>query len=195
MTAVRRNPAGLAAVALTVGLAFGGCTNARGMADTRRALEGSGYRDVAVTLRTGGGIDVARVEAAPDGAPPPEVAAEVVWTTLPVRFDQLVVALDGATTLFRYDALAERLGPRTPSLDRRQVSEEVVEDGLELMLLLTGAAVLSVAGVVGAGFLVLRAARRQGRDDQAEGPTSGLGDDSPTAADPVVAEDPPAIPS
>ena len=191
MTTVLRPLAGLA----VLGLALAGCANARGVADTRTALEGSGYRDVAVSLRSGGGIDVARVDAAAGGAPAPEVAAEVVWRTLPVRFDQLVVAVGDDTTVFGYEALVQRLGPRDPSLDRRQVSEEVVEDGLELVLLLTAGTALSVAGVVGAGFLVLRAARRRGRDDQVEGPISGLGDDSPTGADPLDAEGPEAIPS
>lgn len=134
---------------LACALALAGCGTARGVDDTRRALERAGYREVEVTLRSGGGIDVARVDGAPEGAPPAEQAAEVVWNTLPVRFDQLVVALGTDTTLFGYEALAGRFGPRAPSLDRRQVSEEVVEDGLELVLLLSAGAVLSVAGEIG----------------------------------------------
>ena len=136
-----------------------GCGRAEGVADTRRALEGAGYRSVEVILRTGGGIGVARVEAAP-GAPPAETAAQVAWTTLPVRFDQLVVALGDQTAAFSYEELAGRFGPRDSSLDGRQIDEEVVRSGLRLMLLLSGAALLSVGAVVVTGLLALKAAGR-----------------------------------
>ena len=130
------------------------------MTDTRRALERAGYRYVDVTLRTGGGIGVARVEAAGPEAPPTDTAAQVAWTNLPVRFDQLVVALGDQTAAFSYEDLAGRFGPRDPSLDRRQIDEEVVRSGVTLMLLLSAGALLSVAAVVVTGVLALRAARR-----------------------------------
>ena len=148
----------VAIMAATVVLA--GCGRAEGVADTRRALERAGYRDVDVTLRTGGGIGVARVEAAAADAPPTDTAAQVAWTTLPVRFDQLVVALGDQTAAFSYEDLAGRFGPRDPSLDRRQIDEQVVKSGLKLMLLLSGAALLSVGVVVVTGFMALRASRR-----------------------------------
>jgi hypothetical protein len=178
-----------AAVLAAGALALAGCGNARGVADTRRALERTGYEEVDISLRTGGGIDVVRVDAGPPAvAPPAEVAAEVVWRTLPVRFDQLVVALGPQPATFGYEALSGRFGPRDPALDRRQIGEEVVESGLKLMLLLSAGALVSVGAVVGTGLLVLRAARRArggggGRDahDQAEGPISGLGAGSATA--------------
>ena len=147
------------AALLAVVVLVAGCGRAEGVADTRRALEDSGYRDVEVILRTGGGIGVARVEAAA-GAPPAETAAGVAWTTLPVRFDQLVVALGDQTATFSYEDLAGRFGPRDSSLDGRQIDEEVVRSGLKLMLLLSGAALLSVGAVVVTGLLALKAARR-----------------------------------
>ena len=148
----------VALIAATVVLA--GCGRAQGVADTRAALERAGYRDVDVTLRTGGGIGVARVEAAAADAPPTEAAAQVTWTTLPVRFDQLVVALGDQTAAFSYEDLAGRFGPRDPSLDRRQIDEEVVKSGLKLMLLLSAAALLSVGAVVVTGLMAMRASRR-----------------------------------
>ena len=147
------------AALVAVVLLLAGCGRAQGVADTRRVLEDSGYRDVEVILRTGGGIGVARLEAAP-GAPPAETAARVAWTTLPVRFDQLVVALGDQTAAFSYEELAGRFGPRDSSLDGRQIDEEVVRSGLKLMLLLSGAALLSVGAVVVTGLLALKAARR-----------------------------------
>ena len=180
--------------------ALAGCGRTQGVADARRALERSGFREVDIDLRTAGGLAVARVEAEDVGAPPAELAAELVWGTLPLRFDQLVVALGDRTASFGYETLAAQFGPREPSLDRRQVDEEMVESGLELMLLLSVAGLLSLGAVVGVGLFMVRAVRR-GRQpepetaDQAEGPISGLGADSPTGGASAVAEGPEAMPS
>ena len=197
---------GVLALAL---LGLAACGRAEGVADTRRALEGAGYTEVDVGVRSGGGFDVVRVDA--QGGDP-DRAAEVVWDTLPVRFDQLVVTLgpsgprsgssgSGASS-YGYQTLVERFGPRDPDLDRKQLSDQVVRDGLDLMLLLALAALLSVGGVVTLGLLLLRTARRgprpAARADQAEGPTSPPGDEeaSPTAgASATEAEGPEAIPS
>ncbi len=142
-------------------LALAGCGRAQAVADTRRALERAGFRDVDISLRAGGGIGVARVSAGAGGTPPPaDEAAKAAWSTLPVRFDQLVVAIGDATTSFSYDELERRFGPRDPALDGRQVDDAVVRSGLKLMLLLTGAAVVSVGVVVALGLAAVRAAKR-----------------------------------
>lgn len=148
----------LAALVLAV-LALASCARAEGVADTRRALEGAGYRDVDIDLRARSGIGVARVNAAA-GGPAPERAAEVVWRTLPVRFDQLIVAVGGTPTPFSYEDLTSRFGPRDRSLDGKQVDEQVVRSGLRLMLLLSAGAVLSVGLVVVTGLAVIRATKR-----------------------------------
>jgi hypothetical protein len=147
------------AVAGLVLLVLAGCGRAEGVADTRRALEGAGYADVDIDLRAGSGIGVARVTVAP-GGPPADTAAGVVWRTLPVRFDQLIVAIGDATTPFSYEELTGRLGPRDPSLDGQQVDEQVVRSGLRLMLLLSAGAILSVGLVVVTGLAVIRATKR-----------------------------------
>jgi len=153
---VRR--AALALVACTLLLA--GCGRAQGVADTRQGLEDLGYRRAEVSLRTGGGIGVARIQADADGAPPAERAAEVAWATLPVRFDQLIVALGDQVTTYSYEDLTNRFGPRDRSLDARQVDEEVVRSGLKLMLVLSAGAILSVVAVVFTGLGAVKAARR-----------------------------------
>ena len=76
-----------------------------------------------------------------------------------MRFDQLVVASGDAGTPFSYEDLTRRFGPRDPSLDGKQVDEEVVERGVKLMLLLSAGALLSVGAVVVIALRVLRAAR------------------------------------
>jgi hypothetical protein len=148
----------LAAAVLLV-LLLAGCGRAQGVTDTRQALEGAGYTAVDIDLRAGSGIGVARVTAAP-GGPPADTAAGVVWRTLPVHFDQLIVAVGDASTPFSYEELAGRFGPRDPSLDGKQVDEQVVRSGLRLMLLLSAGALLSVALVVVTGLAVVRATRR-----------------------------------
>jgi hypothetical protein len=148
----------LAVLALVL-VALAGCGRAQGVADTRRALEGAGYREVDVDLRAGSGIGVVRVDAAP-GGPAPETAARVIWETLPVTFDQLIVAVGGDTTPFSYEELSGRLGPRQPSLERKQIDEQVIRSGLRLMLLLSAGAVLSVGLVVALALAVIRATRR-----------------------------------
>ena len=149
----------LAAVLGITMLALAGCSRAEGLAATRRALEGAGYQQVDIDLRARSGIGVARVEAAPSG-PPADRAAEVVWDTLPVRFDQLIVAIGDATTPFSYEDLASRFGPRDRSLDGKQVDEQVIRSGVRLMLLLSAGALLSVGLVVVTGLAVVRATRR-----------------------------------
>jgi hypothetical protein len=151
----------VAAAALCVLLAAG-CGRAEGVNDTRRALQDAGYLDVGIELHARNGVGVARVAAAP-GGPPADTAAGVVWGTLPVRFDQLIVAVGDATTPFSYEELAARFGARDPSLDGKQVDEEVVRSGLRLMLLLSAGAVLSVGAVVATGMAVVRAARKTPR--------------------------------
>jgi hypothetical protein len=181
MAARRRSTA----VMLLLVVVLTGCGRAQGVSDTEDALERAGYRDVEVSLRTGGGIGVARVEAAP-GGPPPERAAELAWRLIPVRFDQLVVAVDSQAESYGYEDLVARFGPRDPSLDRRQIDEDVVRDGLELMLLLALGALLSVGLVVALAVGALRAARRV--RGQEAGPTSGLGEGSLTLGASETAE-------
>ncbi len=189
-------PGGRSGKLAIVGLVFllVACGRAQGVVDTREALERAGFRDVAVSLRTGGGIGVARIDAAARGAPPAEEAAAVAWTTLPVRFDQLVVALGDQTVSFGYQDLAGRLGPRAASLDARQVDQEVVESGLKLMLALSAGALLSVGVVVALGLVALRKVRRARSNVDQAGPASGRSDVSPSAGVPG-ASDGPAIPS
>jgi hypothetical protein len=147
------------AVAGLLLLLLAGCGRAEGVKDTRRALEGVGYAEVEIDLRAGSGIGVARVDAAP-GGPPADIAAGVVWRTLPVRFDQLIVVMGDGSTAFSYEDLTSRFGPRGPSLDAKLVDEQVVRSGLRLMLLLSAGAILSVGLVVVTGLAVIRATKR-----------------------------------
>lgn len=147
------------ALALAAALVLAGCGRAEGVRDTRRALEDAGYRNVDIDLRTGAGLGVARVDAAP-GGPAVETAAGVVWRTLPVRFDQLIVTLGDQVSTFGYEELAGQFGPRDSSLDGKQVDEQVVRSGLRLMLLLSAGALLSVGFVVVTALAVVRATKR-----------------------------------
>jgi len=147
----------LAILALAV-VALAGCGRAEGVRGTRRVLEEAGYRNVHIDLRTGSGIGVARVDTA--SGPAPETAARVIWETLPVHFDQLIVAVGGQTTPYSYEELTGRFGPRDPSHDGKQIDEQVVRSGLRLMLLLSAGALLSVGFVVVTALAGLRAVKR-----------------------------------
>jgi hypothetical protein len=147
------------ALALVAVLILAGCGRAQGVSDTRRALEDAGYREVNVDLRAASGIGIARVDTAP-GGPAPETAAKVVWETLPVSFDQLIVAIGGARTPFSYEELTGRFGPRDTSLEGKRIDEQVVRSGLKLMLLLSAGALLSVGFVVVTALAGIRAIKK-----------------------------------
>jgi hypothetical protein len=152
-----------AAVALCA-LLLGGCGRVYDVAETKRALKQAGYSDVSVSLDTAGGLGFARVELSNDGGPRPERAAELVWDTLAVRFYTLSIVVDGEHAAFyTYDEAEQEFGPRDPSLNRRQIDEELVAGGLKLMLLLSAGALLSVGVVVGMAVAVVRATRRARR--------------------------------
>jgi hypothetical protein len=202
MRTVPRPAAVLASLALCAA-ALTGCRNVRGVAETRRAVEQAGYRDVAVSFGSGGGIDVVRVDAstpagsAQPGGPPDDVAA-AVWRTLPLRFDRLRVSVKGpgrtVGTVYDHGGLAAMLGPRAQGLDRRQVGDAVVTSGLKLLLVLSVAALASVGLVVAMVLLVMRTARGQLRRPTAAGAQAGA-EPSDGAGVPGEAEGPEAIPS
>lgn len=171
----------LAAVALS-GLALSGCGGGSEYLAGRRALEREGYRNVAVTVRSGGGVVVARVTGSPPPAGAnPDDAAQILWHTLAVRFDQLVLATVPATPVYGYVQLRARFGPRDPSLDRRPLSETSARTRSELLAVVVLGAALAGAGVV-AGTLLIRRSLVLGRRrlDQAEGPGSALGAGAPS---------------
>lgn len=171
----------LAGVALC-GLALAGCGGGSDFAASRRALERAGYRKVSITVRSGGGVVVARVTGSPPAAgASPDDAAETLWHTLPVRFDQLVLATVPAVPVYSYVELRARFGPRDASLDRRPPSEGSGRTRSELLALVVLGAALAGAGLV-AGTLLIRRSLRLGRRqlDQAEGPGSALGAGAPS---------------
>ena len=195
-------------VAVACCVLLAACSGARGVPATRHALERVGYREVDVSFRSGGGIDLVRVDAvAATGDLEPGAAA--VWATLPLRFDRLHLSVDApdraAGATFTYEQLTALFGPRAPGLDRRQVGDEVVESGLKLVVLLSAGALLSVGLVVGLTLFAVGKVRRRRRspareDDQDDwdGSFPGLDNDSPAeGASPTAgaSEGPDAMPS
>lgn len=157
----------LAAV-LACATALAGCRNVHGVAAVRSALADAGYSAVEVSFRSGGGIDLVRIDA--DAANVPDdvrlqQGAAAVWATLPFRFDRLrfSVRADGRVVdaTYGYAELSQLLGPRPAGLDRRQVGDEVVVSGLKLVVLLSVGALLSVGLVLGLTLFGLRNVRRR----------------------------------
>lgn len=180
---MRRVLAALALCGAGVGLA--GCGGGGGgseFAATRRALEGTGYRSVSITVRSGGGVVLATVAARPpDETAVADTAAEIVWRTLDVRFDRVALAVAPTVPIFSYDELAARFGPRDPSLERPAPAADDGRARSELLVVVVLGAALAGAGAV-AGVVLVRRSLRLGRRqmDQSAGPGSGLGAVAPS---------------
>ena len=105
-----------------------GCGRAQGVADTRQALERAGYRDVEVTLSTGGGIGVARVEAAAGtlGTGPAAEVLKLAASRLARRTDEMLDALRGAGALLHDEWTLAQLW--SPAVSIGGGTDEVVKD-------------------------------------------------------------------
>ncbi|MDQ4098587.1 MAG: hypothetical protein M3144_12060 [Actinomycetota bacterium] len=144
----------------------GGLTACRSLpttGPTRAALATAGYRVDGLEADVGSDGSHVRVRVTSATAQEGETGtvAGVVWTTMPFRFDELDVAVDGPrgplTEAFTYAQLADRFGPRLPGLDRRDYRREVTTLTRQL---LAGIALPAVAFMVGLGAFVLLGARR-----------------------------------
>lgn len=193
---------------MACGLLLTGCRNVGGVPATTAALEKAGYREVSISFRSGGGIDLVRVDGTADW-PELQRAAAVVWATLPFRFDRLRMVVSAANqagdATFSYEQMAGRFGPRPPGLDRRQVGDQVVVSGLKLVVLLSVVALLSVGLVLGLTLFALRNVRRRRRSargddhDDWDGSFPEPEPDEPEDASPTAgaagADGPEAMPS
>ncbi|HTJ77320.1 MAG TPA: hypothetical protein VL337_18335 [Acidimicrobiales bacterium] len=175
------------------GLGLAGCGGGADYRASRRALERAGYRSVSVTVRSGAGLVVARVDGHPPGGASPDDAAATVWRTLPVRFDQLVLDTVPAHPSYRYQDLVARFGPRDPSLDRAPTQHTARS---QLLGVIVVGAVLAGAGLVVGVALVRRGLRAPPEQlDQAEGSASGFGTPSPMAEGSAAADEAGEMPS
>jgi len=163
------------AIVLVCAALVSGCRGTPGAAAARVALEQAGYADVEISFRSGGGIDLVRIDASAPGEAPGEErlqqGAAAVWRSLPFRFDRLRVAVIAADrtadATFSYERLTALFGPRPPGLDRRQVGDEVVMSGLKLVILLSVGALVCVALVMALTLFALRKVRRRRRGSSA----------------------------
>jgi hypothetical protein len=160
------------ALALAGLLLLAGCTTVRGLIDTEDALRRAGYTDVDVGFDSANGFDQVKATVRPpsteggaDGQA--EGAAQVVWTTFPLRFDLVRVALlgefEGSTSAFTYTygEMAEMFGPRPPGLDDKELGDEVVKAGVGIAVVLVVGGLVFLAAVVLAIVLGVRASRRR----------------------------------
>jgi hypothetical protein len=100
---------------------------------------------------------VGRGEPAPAGQ---QEIAEIVWTTYPRRFDLVTIDLSGDQASFDRRQLEALFGPRDPSLDEQEFSDDLTSG-------LRTAGIVALVGlvVVLAGVLLLvRRARRRRRE-------------------------------
>ena len=163
----RRSVVALAVVAAVLLLA--GCTTISGLIDTENALERAGYTDVDVGASSDNGFDRIEVVVRPTStetsdADEAEGAAEVVWTTFPLRFDLVRVELlrpDEYTTTFTYSEMREIFGARSPDLDDKELGDEFVKAGLGIAIVLVVGGVFAIGAVVLAIVFGVRASRKR----------------------------------
>jgi len=164
-------PFGVRVVLVVLGVVLlAACTTVRGLLDTEQALEGAGYTQVDVGFDSNNGFDQVEITLLPDGTETSadeqaERAAEVVWTTFPLRFDLLRIELlgrfEGEATTYTYGEMAEIFGPRDPGLDDKELSDDVVRAGLGIAIVLAVGGLLFLAAVVLAIVFGVRASRRR----------------------------------
>jgi hypothetical protein len=164
-----------AVVALALALCAGvlvSCTSATSSADTVNALLDAGFADANVDFSTSDGFDALDVTADPgtmegDRDSLAELAAGVVWTNFPLRFDELDVVLtgrfDGDQTFYTYDELYELFGPRPPGFDDRSIGDDFARTGLVVAAIVGGALLMFVVVAAVTIVLIVRASRRRAR--------------------------------
>lgn len=165
----RRSGSVLIALAVLAGITLGGCRTVEGSLDLERALEQAGYTEVDVSPFSGSlsHLEVSLVPASEEGGPEGQAdqAAGIVWTVFPLRFEHLTVEVrtSGGRVAqpYSYDEMTTRFGPRRPSLDRREMRDEVAKVAVGVTAALVGAAVLVVAGSAVAVALMVRSHRRR----------------------------------
>jgi hypothetical protein len=146
-----------------------GCGLVTGLIHTQSQLEQAGYANAVVNFHTTGPITtvVVSVGRSPTAAPglPAQArgAAEVVWHTLPGRFQNLDVTVRGTGTA-RYDAadLQAMFGARPGTLDQQSLSAEAAGSGAVILAV----AVLVLLAVTVAVVLLAVVVRRRRRKAQ-----------------------------
>ena len=152
----------LALWAVVVAVLLSGCSTAVDLRDdlepVRSALVDAGFDDA--------GVHVGRVEGTKlsedlatvvlvgvdmDAEEATEVAARVVWSELPLRFERLVMEYDGQRYEVGYAELEARFGPRADGLDDVAIRDVVGAGGQAAAWLVAGimlVALLPVALIV-----------------------------------------------
>ena len=155
-------------VLAVVGLALlAGCTTIKGLIDTENALDRAGFTDVDVNASTDNGFDTVEITVRPpaegSAASEAERAAEVVWTTFPLRFDLVRIKLlgpDDTTTSYTSSEMREIFGPRSPDLDEKELGDEFLKVGVGVAVVLLGGGLFVVGAVVLVIVLAVRSSRK-----------------------------------
>lgn len=160
-----------AALAVLLGLvALASCTTVRGVIETRDALSAAGFEEVDVGFDSREGLDRLDVTVRPLLEPTSlgeeaERAAQVVWTTFPLRVDIFRVEVLGPgearTATYTAGEMADLFGPRPADLGDEELGDDVVRTGVAVGAVLLVAGVVVVAGLTVATVLAVRSSRRR----------------------------------
>jgi hypothetical protein len=163
MIRLRPRPRALVAAVLVV-LAIGaGCSAVTELLQLTSRISRAGYSGVEVFHNFGSGSssEVSVDASVGRGEPPPagqQEIAEIVWTTYPRRFDLLTVTLGGDFDSFERSELTALFGPREPSLDEREFSDDLTS-GIRTAAVVFG--LFALVTVVVVVVLVRRSRRRR----------------------------------
>ena len=151
------------AAALVVLAVGAGCSAVTELLQLSSRIERAGYTGVEVFHNFGSGSssEVTVDASVGRGEPPPagqQEIAEIVWTTYPRRFDLLTVTLGGDLASFERSELTALFGPRDPSLDEREFSDDVTS-GIRTASIVFG--LFALVAVVVVVVLVRRSRRRR----------------------------------
>ncbi|QYN38950.1 hypothetical protein K1T35_18135 [Pseudonocardia sp. DSM 110487] len=161
-----RHRAGIAFLAL-IAVLLGGCAGGNPL-QTAIAMSGrlaeDGFRDTNVNLNSTNGRDIVVVSASGhdslSGGPAFIRAGELVWTQLPLRFDEMRIEIGNDATEASRQQLETSFGPRDPAMDEQTIGGAIGGAFATIGII---ALVVILVVITAAVLLTLWLVRRSGR--------------------------------
>jgi hypothetical protein len=148
---------------IVLAVVLAGCSGITALQDTKSALQERGFGSVNVSpAGNSNDITVSVSVAADSSNATSDLAANVVWQSCHVRFDELQVTVHGtggseSQNVYTFNKLQEMFGPRNPAWNKDTLHGTLVRVGVIVIVV----AVVIVVGSVIAIVAVRRKHRRQ----------------------------------
>jgi hypothetical protein len=178
----RRRPhrAGIAFLAL-IAVLLGGCAGGNPLQtaiEMSGRLAEDGFRDTNVNLNSTNGRDIVVVSASGhdslSGEPAFIRAGELVWTQLPLRFDEIRIEIGNDATKASRQQLETSFGPRDPALDEQTIGGAIGGAFATIGIIVLAVTLVVITAVVLLTlWLVRRSRRRRPAPPWSPGPPHG----------------------